>query len=249
MFGDERHPTSSPLITAIERLCSEPATPGVLALMVPLALDVLPAAQQVSVSLPGKDGIVVVAASGPESRELAEMEHLVGEGPGLAGAREGQALLVADLAQDHRWPRLAVHVAGRIPVHSVLSLPLGGGLVEGSLNAFSAEIGAFTGHVSARGIVFAAAAGLALRAAEERERADQWAARAAQVHQRIALVGEDLTGGVHAALSAGQILDGRRSLLDATGKKALDQLNDALLRHQRLVGELLDRPPPGEGAR
>lgn len=249
MPGQEPHPTSSALVAAVERLLAEPARSGVLALLAPLTLDVLPAAQHVSVSLCSKDGMITVAASDPRASVLDDMERHIGEGPGLTAAQEGVAFLVADLAHDPRWPRLAAHAAGGILVRSVLSLPLRGGEAAGSLNASSPEVGAFTEAGSTAAVVFAAAAGLALRAAEERERADRGAARAAQLQQFIALVAEDLQSGTAAALSAGQRLHSRRPLSDPIGRQALDQLNDALRQRQRLILELLDLAPPDEDAR
>ena len=240
MPGVERNPIAATLDQAAAELSAERSRGQVLERMVQLAPDVIPAAEQVSVTVEGEAGLVTAAASGALAEQIDAIQFEVGEGPCVAALRAGEMVLVPDLAAEKRWPGFTSRVAQqeRVRVWSMLSLPLRtGGEVAGSLNLASAASHAFPAPSRAAGVVFAAVAALALAAAAERERA---AERVAQAEAFAAALGYDLRSGVGAALAAADVVRRRRVHLDRRGQEALDLLTDELVRQQRLLVALLD---------
>jgi signal transduction histidine kinase len=227
--------TSAQQGTAAERLGAQRA--GVLAQIVELAAEALPGAEQVSLTVPTPQGLATAAATGPLARQVDAIQYQVGEGPCVAATREGDVVLVPDLATETRWPRFTSRMVGHSAVRSMLSLPLRTASgVAGSLNASAAAVGVFddAGRI---GSAFAAPAGLALAAAAERDRADN---RVAQMESVVALLVHDLRSGMTVTRTAEDFLTGQRDRLDPDGKEALDLLGDELARQQRLLTELVD---------
>ncbi|WP_062430330.1 GAF and ANTAR domain-containing protein [Herbidospora daliensis] len=54
-----------------------------------------------------------LVASQPELGELVELEHLLGDGPGLAALRSERPVTVPDLARDPRWVRFGREALAR----------------------------------------------------------------------------------------------------------------------------------------
>lgn len=240
MSAPELDPTSTALVGAARQLNAQLTRAAVLGKIVMLAPEAVPGAQHVSVTVLGKEGLVTVAASGSPAGLLDALQWEVGEGPCIA-ALEGEPVVVADLHTDVRWPRLVSRLRDREAICSVLSLPLWtGDEVSGSLNLSSTGVGAFAGAGYRAGVLFAALAGLALAAADQRERAAERAAYAAQGEEFIALLAHDLRSGMTASLLSEEIFAAQRANLDSDGQEALDLLTEELDRQHHLLVELLD---------
>lgn len=221
------------------RLAAERTRSGVLERIVELAVEVVPTAEQVSVSVAGHAGLATVAASGAPARQLDAVQTQVGQGPCIAAMREDRVFVVPDLAAEDRWPRFTARLAQPTWVRSMLSLPLrASSTVTGSVNLSSAAIGAFTG-CSGTGSLFAALPAMALAAVEERHRAAGLAERVARAEGFLAVLAHDLRSGMTVALSARDLLNVRRRRLDVSGQEALDLLTDELDRLQWLLHALL----------
>ena len=84
-------------------------------------------------AIPGADGagLILLESQRPnltaESAEFVgrvdSVQYELGEGPCISVAATGRAMRSGSLGGDHRWPRFGPR-AGRLGVHSVLSLPL-----------------------------------------------------------------------------------------------------------------------------
>ncbi|MGY1712536.1 ATP-binding protein [Geodermatophilus sp. SYSU D00758] len=200
------------------------------------------AAEQVSVTLARDERLETVAAAGRLARQVDAAQYAAGEGPCVTAARTGAVVVVADLAGESRWPRFARRMAAERRVRSMASLPL---RVDehliGALNLASSANGAFTepGEAEVRSGL-TATAGLALAAVAAERRAAEATARAIGAADFLAGLAHDLRSGMTVLLSAGELLDSQRPVLDAQGREALDLLGDELRRQRWLVTELLE---------
>ncbi|MGI8664859.1 MAG: GAF domain-containing protein [Jatrophihabitans sp.] len=93
--------------------------------------------------------------------------EMVDEGPCITAALEAGPVWSGSLGGDRRWPRFGPR-AGRLGVHSVLSLPLilAGDTVIGALNVYSRAKDAFDEHAVQLGQLFAAPAAAAVHNAQ-----------------------------------------------------------------------------------
>lgn len=93
--------------------------------------------------------------------------EMVDEGPCITAALEAGPVWSGSLGGDRRWPRFGPR-AGRLGVHSVLSLPLilAGDTVVGALNVYSRAKDAFDEHAVQLGQLFAAPAAAAVHNAQ-----------------------------------------------------------------------------------
>ena len=83
----------------------------------------VPGALRCSVTLIGDGTPVTLAASGPQGRELDDVQLATGQGPGLDATRTRTVVTCQDLTVDERWPALA-ECARRLGVHATASVPL-----------------------------------------------------------------------------------------------------------------------------
>jgi hypothetical protein len=97
------------------------------------------------------------AATGEPARAADEMQYSAGEGPCLE-AGTGLPVLATGPELARRWPGFGAAVLARTPVRAVLSHPLPGAPVLGSIN-FYAEVPTSFGTEALRGAAEAAAAG------------------------------------------------------------------------------------------
>jgi hypothetical protein len=84
-------------------------------------------------AIPGADGAgltlletgrsATIVKSAPFVRDIDDIQYGIGEGPCISAAETGQTMRSGKLGGDPRWPRFGPR-AGRLGVHSVLSLPL-----------------------------------------------------------------------------------------------------------------------------
>ena len=211
---------------------------GVLAQIVELAADALPAAQQVSLTVPTPQGLATAAATASLAWQVDAIQYQAGEGPCITAVRDGHIVLVADLATETRWPTFTSRMTGHSGVRSMLSLPVRTSAgVAGSLNASAANAGAFDDDAGRIGSAVAALTGLALAATEEQAHAVN---RVAQLESVVALLVHDLRSGMTVASMAEDFLTEQRSRLEPDGQEALDMLGNELARQQRLLTELVE---------
>jgi len=142
------------------------------------------------------DGAVSTPVStGPEVLEVDGIQQVTCEGPCVdALAADEMAFYAEDLAVDPRWPRFGPLAAAR-GMRSLLSFQLSTDTTLGALNLYAHLPRAYGATDRAKGLIFAAYAGLALGAAQ----AIEGAAKALAVENRRL---QDLEG----ALASRQVI-------------------------------------------
>ncbi|MGH3758059.1 ANTAR domain-containing response regulator [Actinophytocola sp.] len=156
---DEARPPGDPVYSPLARqfvqlgrqLLAADTVAGVLAHVARAAVEVVPAADLVSVTLRSSDGhLHTPVATDPLGTELDELQDRYDEGPCLDTARSpGPAYRHSgDLANDAAWPRFGP-AAAAFGFHSVLSTALLPDVMpprlSGALNVFAREPGALGG--------------------------------------------------------------------------------------------------------
>jgi transcriptional regulator with GAF, ATPase, and Fis domain len=99
-------------------------------------------------------------------KKIEEIQHSLGEGPCVAAAADGQPVRSGSLGVDRRWPRLGPQ-AGRLGVHSVLSLPLcTPDRIIGAMNVYAHDRDIFDERAEQIGMVYAVPATVAVQNAQ-----------------------------------------------------------------------------------
>ncbi len=127
------------------------------------AIDLIPGAQEASISVvSGRRVVVPQAASSEMARKIDAVQTATGQGPCLDAIYEQATVRVPDMANETRWPAFAAKAHG-LGAGSMLSFQL---FVEGdnlgSLNLFSPEPHAFSEESEHVGLLFASHAAVAL---------------------------------------------------------------------------------------
>lgn len=135
---------------------------SVLQTIAELAQDVVPGADQVSMSLVDRDRASTVVFTGDLAKDLDETQCDDGNGPCLDAATGGETLRVADTATETRWPRYSRAAAAR-GVRSPMSVPVPvQQTVNAALNCYSLEPDAFDADSEVLGATFASHAAVAV---------------------------------------------------------------------------------------
>jgi len=127
-------------------------------------------------AIPGADGAGLtmiendrgdtIVASAPFVREIDGIQYGIGEGPCISAVAERATVRSGSLGGEQRWPRFGPR-AGRMGVHSVLSLPLltpeG---VFGAMNVYAHGKNAFDDQAAQIGELFAVPAAIAVQNAQ-----------------------------------------------------------------------------------
>ena len=87
------------------------------------AVQAIPGADGAGLTMMERDRADTIVASAPFVREIDAIQYGIGEGPCISAAMEGATMRSGSLGGEPRWPRFGPR-AGRLGVHSVLSLPL-----------------------------------------------------------------------------------------------------------------------------
>jgi GAF domain-containing protein len=127
-------------------------------------------------AIPGADGAGLtlieagrsdtIVKSAPFVREIDDIQYRLGEGPCISAATEGEPMRSGSLGGDPRWPRFGPQ-AGRLGVHSVLSLPLiSADAVVGAMNVYAHGKDAFDERSEQLGRLFAVPAAIAVQNAQ-----------------------------------------------------------------------------------
>ena len=130
------------------------------------AVQAIPGADGAGLTMMERDRANTIVASAPFVREIDAIQYGIGEGPCISAAREGATMRSGSLGGDRRWPRFGPR-AGRLGVHSVLSLPLltpDG--VFGAMNVYALGKDAFDERAERIGELFATPAAIAVQNAQ-----------------------------------------------------------------------------------
>ena len=145
---------------------SETSFVGVFERVTELARRSLPGADEVSITLLREHRPVTPAATSELARRLDEAQYQRLSGPSLLAATEETTVTVVDTTVESRWPEWAA-VAATDGIGSSLSvgLPIRDA-VQGALNVYSRQSGAFPDHVINLAQAFAGYAAVALANAD-----------------------------------------------------------------------------------
>ena len=87
-----------------------------------LAVQAIPPADGAGLTMIENERSDIVVASTPFVRDIDGIQYGLGEGPCISAVRERTTMRSGSLGGDPRWPRFGPR-AGRLGVHSVVSLP------------------------------------------------------------------------------------------------------------------------------
>ena len=130
------------------------------------AVQAIPGADGAGLTMMEHDRSDTIVASEPFVRDIDAIQYGIGEGPCISAAKEGKTMRSGSLGGEPRWPRFGPR-AGRLGVHSVLSLPLltpDG--VFGAMNVYAFAKDAFDDHAAHVGELFAVPAAIAVQNAQ-----------------------------------------------------------------------------------
>jgi GAF domain-containing protein len=222
-------------------LDASPTVGGVLRLVVGAAVDLIPGADLVSVTLRDPDGrFHTPVETDPVAVRLDELQYTSGEGPCVESARpDGPAIgWSRDLGRDPRWPVFGPGAAAH-GYHSVLATALVPGVrlprLSGALNLYSRRPGAFDSAAVDAALLLATHASLALAHTEAVALADLEAA-----HLRRAVDSRDVIGQAKGILmhrrgiSAEEAFDVLRRASQDLNVKLADLAGTLATRHTEL---------------
>lgn len=154
-------------LDALSRLSS--ATLGLEELLTKVAscaVQAIPGADGAGLTLIETDRANTLVTTASFVREVDDIQYGLGEGPCISAAATGVSVRSGSLGGDRRWPRFGPR-AGRLGVHSVLSLPLvtASGIV-GAMNVYARGKAAFDGRAEQLGEIFAVPAAIAVQNAQ-----------------------------------------------------------------------------------
>ncbi|MFY1622483.1 ANTAR domain-containing protein [Micromonospora sp. WMMD735] len=134
---------------------------AVLSRITEVALESIPDAAEVTVTLVHGTEATTAAHTGELALQLDRWQFEQGRGPSLDAATTGTVLIVADMTEERRWPEWAAraHAVGVCSSMS-LGLPIQEAVV-GALNLYATRVGAF-GPLAAPARTFADHAAVAL---------------------------------------------------------------------------------------
>ena len=158
-------------------------TAATLARVVSAAIDLIPGAQEGSISVvTGRKEVDSQAASSDLPRRVDAIQGELSEGPCMSAVFERATVRVPDMAHEERWPRFAAR-ALEAGAGSMLSFQL---YVEGdnlgALNLYNREAGAFDDESEHVGLLFATHAAVAFAGVQKQE------------HLRASIATRDLIG-------------------------------------------------------
>ena len=142
---------------SLEDLLTEVAT---------FAVQAIPGADGAGLTLIEEDRADTIVKSAPFVREIDDIQYGLGEGPCISAAAQGEPMRSGSLGGDPRWPRFGPR-AGRLGVHSVLSLPLiSADQVVGAMNVYAHAKEAFDDRAEHLGQLYAVPAAIAVQNAQ-----------------------------------------------------------------------------------
>ena len=190
-----------------------------------IAVQGLPGAEAVSVTLIRDERGFTAAYSAEMALAADELQYDEGYGPCLDAARGGVVLRVDDMATETRWPHYAERVV-RQGVRSSLSVPLPyQGSTIGALNSYSGRPGAFSAEES-------------LAAGTEVAEVIAVAVANATAHARL----EEQTRNMRLAMESRAVIEQAKGVLMAQRRlgpdQAFDVLREASQRYNRKLRDI-----------
>jgi GAF domain-containing protein len=127
-----------------------------------MAVHAIPGADGAGLTLLEPDRADIIVKSTDFVRVIDDIQYSIGQGPCISAAETGTTMRSGSLGGDPRWPRVGPR-AGRLGVHSVLSLPLltPGGVV-GAMNVYAHAKDAFDERSEQLGELFAVPAAISV---------------------------------------------------------------------------------------
>lgn len=131
-----------------------------------MAVQAIPGADGAGLTLMEPDRADVIVKSAEFVRQIDDIQYGLGQGPCISAAEQGRTMRSGSLGGDPRWPRFGPR-AGRLGVHSVLSLPLvtPSGVI-GAMNVYAHARNAFDHHAEELGESFAVPAAISVHNAQ-----------------------------------------------------------------------------------
>lgn len=218
-------------------------TVGLLTRIAGLAVAAVPRADGAGLTVPG--GAEVATAE--FVHEVEEVAHRIHEGPSLTAITEGCAVCSGSLGGEPRWPHFGPR-AGRLGVHSVLSVPLvHDGAALGAIDVYAHDKDAFDDAAVESAQLFAAVAAVSVANANVFADAQR---RAAQLEHAVSsrAVIERAVGILisRTGVSADEAFERLRGMSQAQHRKVV-ALADALV--QASAGRARARRTREEGSR
>lgn len=162
--------------------------------------------------------IVTPVWTEPKVLEVDTMQYSTGQGPCLDAIAKGASVYADDLLTDPRWPSFGP-MAAQAGLRSLLSFCLSGERTLGALNLYARWPRAFGATDRAKGLIFAAHAGVALAAAVEVEDAT-----------RALAIETKRLENLHGALASRQVIGRAEGILMQRELITADQAFDLLRR-------------------
>ena len=179
---------------------------------------------------------VTAHATDPQARAAEDLQHTLGEGPGIAASQSGAAVLLPDLSDSHdpaleRWPTFAKEAVD-IGIHAAFAFPLLLGTAPiGALSLYQNEPGHLSTEQASRSWLTAEVVALALADQAEQISVETENLDPMQVHQAAGMV------MVQLGVSIDEALLRLRATAFAQGL-TVDELADAVVqRRQRILKE------------
>lgn len=131
------------------------------------AVRAIPAADGAGLTLVENDRPDTVVATAEFVRQVDAIQYGIGEGPCITAAAQQRTAWSGSLGGNRAWPRFGPR-AGRLGVHSVLSLPLlGPGGALGAMNLYSHAKHAFDERAIGMGELYAVPAAITVQNAKD----------------------------------------------------------------------------------
>src|SRR3954447_23855222 len=158
------------LAEAARAMAEEADTQSTLDRAVRMATDMIERCDVAGISLVHADGIDTPAATDAALRGADELQYELGEGPCLDALRQNEVVIVANLAEDPRWPTWGPHIARTLGLHSSMSFRLfTNGDSLGAISLYATQVDAFGDEDLLDGLILAAHAAVALAGALEED--------------------------------------------------------------------------------
>ena len=179
---------------------------------------------------------VTAHATDAQARAIEDLQHTLGEGPGIAASQSGAAVLVSDLSDSHdatleRWPTFAKEAVD-IGIHAAFAFPLLLGTAPiGALSLYRNDPGRLSTEQASRSWLTAEVVALTLADQAEQVAVETDNLDPMQVHQAAGMVMVQLDVSIDEALLR------LRATAFAQGL-TVDELADAVVqRRQRILKE------------
>ena len=204
-----------------------------------MAVHAIPGAEGAGLTLlePDRDDVLVKTAE--FVRAVDDIQYGIGQGPCITAAAQDRTVRSGSLGGDPRWPRFGPR-AGRLGVHSVLSLPLRtpGGVI-GAMNVYAHAKDVFDARAEELGELFAGPAAVSV------------------LNAQILAQSQRLTERLQQALTTRPIIDQAIGILRARSGDTAEHAFDVLRRlsqqqHVKLAdvaGRLVDEAAAAARAR